>query len=96
MAQVTIVCFVANFHVCVISNVYSYSLCLYSCIFFSDIYKNNKLVNNFQDILENIFMPLFEVTNDPSSHPELHSFLFHVCMFVLGIATVVIQAVHLL
>ena len=41
-------------------------------------------------------MPLFEVTNDPSSHPELHSFLFHVCMFVLGIATVVIQAVHLL
>lgn len=43
-----------------------------------DVYKSNKLVNCFQDILENIFMPLFEVTNDPSSHPELHAFLKYV------------------
>ncbi|WAR05356.1 AMPD2-like protein, partial [Mya arenaria] len=44
----------------------------------SDVYKTNKLVNNFQDILENIFLPLFEVTNDPKSHPELHAFLQYV------------------
>ena len=44
-----------------------------------DVYRSNKLVNSFQDILENIFLPLFEVTNDPSSHPELHAFLKYVC-----------------
>jgi AMP deaminase len=44
----------------------------------SDVYRSNKLVNSFQDILENIFLPLFEVTNDPSSHPELHAFLKYV------------------
>lgn len=26
-------------------------------------------------------MPLFEVTNDPESHPELHKFLAHVSGF---------------
>ncbi|KAK6166096.1 hypothetical protein SNE40_022865 [Patella caerulea] len=46
-----------------------------------DVYKSNKLVNCFQDLLENIFLPLFEVTNDPSTHPELHSFLQHVSGF---------------
>lgn len=29
-------------------------------------------------MLENIFSPLFEVTVDPGSHPELHLFLQHV------------------
>lgn len=29
----------------------------------------------------NIFQPLFEVTLDPSSHPELHAFLEHVSAF---------------
>jgi hypothetical protein len=29
-------------------------------------------IKNFQDILRNLFQPLFEVTNDPSSHPALH------------------------
>lgn len=46
-----------------------------------DVYKTNKLVNNFQDLLENLFLPLFEVTNDPKSHPELHAFLKHVVGF---------------
>ncbi|CAJ0566940.1 unnamed protein product, partial [Mesorhabditis spiculigera] len=27
------------------------------------------------ELLDNIFLPLFEVTNDPASHPELHRFL---------------------
>ncbi|KAG1712136.1 AMP deaminase 2 [Nymphon striatum] len=43
-----------------------------------DIFKSNGVVDNFQQIIENIFMPLFEVTNDPSSHPELHMFLQYV------------------
>lgn len=44
----------------------------------SDVYHTNKQLCNFQAMLENIFMPLFEVTVDPSSHPELHLFLQHV------------------
>ena len=33
------------------------------------------MVKNFDDMLDNLFTPLFEVTNDPSTHPELHLFL---------------------
>eukprot|EP00096_Caligus_rogercresseyi_P012569 TRINITY_DN530_c0_g1_i5.p1 TRINITY_DN530_c0_g1~~TRINITY_DN530_c0_g1_i5.p1 ORF type:complete len:114 (-),score=32.79 TRINITY_DN530_c0_g1_i5:75-416(-) len=39
-----------------------------------DIYKCNKLVKNFEEIIDNLFRPLFEVTRDPNSHPELHRF----------------------
>ncbi|XP_074603658.1 AMP deaminase 2-like isoform X2 [Brevipalpus obovatus] len=46
-----------------------------------DIYKSNKIVDNFQEILRNVFFPLFEATNDPSSHPELHKFLQYVTGF---------------
>ncbi|KAI5706355.1 hypothetical protein M8J75_007271 [Diaphorina citri] len=46
-----------------------------------DIFKSNKLINNFQEILQNIFKPLFEVTNDSSSHPHLHKFLQYVIGF---------------
>lgn len=50
-----------------------------SILFFhSDIFKLNKLMDRFQEILNNIFLPLFEVTNDPTSHPELHKFLQYV------------------
>jgi len=43
-----------------------------------DIFKNNKLVNCFEEIIDNLFRPLFEVTRDPKSHPDLHRFLRHV------------------
>lgn len=33
------------------------------------------IVTSFQNILDNIFLPLFEVTVDPDSHPQLHVFL---------------------
>ncbi|KAK6943472.1 AMP deaminase [Dillenia turbinata] len=33
------------------------------------------IVTSFQNILGNIFLPLFEVTVDPNSHPQLHVFL---------------------
>lgn len=46
-----------------------------------DIFKLNKLMTNFQEFLTNIFLPLFEVTNDPQSHPELHKFLHYVIGF---------------
>lgn len=40
-----------------------------------DVYKSQGIIENFGQLLENIFMPLFEVTVDPSSHPQLHLFL---------------------
>ncbi|KAL3585781.1 hypothetical protein D5086_012648 [Populus alba] len=40
-----------------------------------NIYKEMGIVTSFQNILDNIFMPLFEVTVDPDSHPQLHVFL---------------------
>ncbi|XP_054257177.1 AMP deaminase 2 isoform X2 [Macrosteles quadrilineatus] len=46
-----------------------------------DIFRTNKLMNNFQELLTNIFLPLFEVTNDPASHPDLHQFLQYVIGF---------------
>uniref|UniRef100_A0A3P8TEI6 AMP deaminase n=1 Tax=Amphiprion percula TaxID=161767 RepID=A0A3P8TEI6_AMPPE len=46
-----------------------------------DVYHTKKQLANFQEMLENIFMPLFEVTIDPRSHPELHLFLEHVVGF---------------
>lgn len=33
------------------------------------------IVTSFQNILDNIFLPLFEVTVNPDSHPHLHIFL---------------------
>ena len=35
-------------------------------------------MDNFQEFLTNIFLPLFEVTNNPKSHPDLHMFLQYV------------------
>jgi AMP deaminase len=32
-------------------------------------------LETFEDLLNNIFRPLFEVTRDPSSNPALHQFL---------------------
>ncbi|KAF7987011.1 hypothetical protein HWV62_105 [Athelia sp. TMB] len=46
-----------------------------------DVYKSNGSVKTFEDIVKNVFRPLFEVTKDPSSHPELHIFLQRVVGF---------------
>ncbi|XP_023649199.1 AMP deaminase 2 isoform X2 [Paramormyrops kingsleyae] len=46
-----------------------------------DVYHSKKQLANFQEMLENIFLPLFEATIDPRSHPELHLFLQHVVGF---------------
>ena len=42
---------------------------------FSDVYRANNLVQNFEELLHNIFSPLFEVSINPASHPKLHRFL---------------------
>ncbi|KYQ91657.1 AMP deaminase [Tieghemostelium lacteum] len=39
-----------------------------------DVYRETS-TSTFQDFLNNIFHPLFEVTKDPSTHPKLHLFL---------------------
>ncbi|XP_063766115.1 AMP deaminase 2-like isoform X3 [Eleginops maclovinus] len=46
-----------------------------------DVYHTKKQLANFEEMLENIFMPLFEVSINPRSHPELHLFLEHVVGF---------------
>ncbi|XP_064589069.1 AMP deaminase 2 isoform X2 [Zonotrichia leucophrys gambelii] len=43
-----------------------------------DIYRTKKQLANFQEMLENIFLPLYEATIHPAQHPELHLFLEHV------------------
>jgi AMP deaminase len=46
-----------------------------------NLYKETRVVDNFSDVIRNIFKPLFEVTQDPSSHPKLHVFLQRVIGF---------------
>ncbi|XP_014886438.1 AMP deaminase 2 isoform X1 [Poecilia latipinna] len=46
-----------------------------------DVYHTKRQLSNFQEMLENVFRPLFEVTINPGSHPELHLFLQHVVGF---------------
>ncbi|KAF1842657.1 AMP deaminase [Cucurbitaria berberidis CBS 394.84] len=46
-----------------------------------DVYKATGLMENFQQVVVNLFQPLFEVTRDPTSHPKLHIFLQRVIGF---------------
>ncbi|KAF9194526.1 AMP deaminase [Haplosporangium sp. Z 767] len=46
-----------------------------------NVYQAAGTVKNFEEVLQNIFKPLFEVTRDPSSHPNLHIFLQRVIGF---------------
>ncbi|KAF1969006.1 AMP deaminase [Bimuria novae-zelandiae CBS 107.79] len=46
-----------------------------------DVYKGSGLMDNFEQVIVNVFQPLFEVTRDPSSHPKLHIFLQRVIGF---------------
>lgn len=46
-----------------------------------DIFKTNKMMTCFQQILDNVFKPLFEATNNPSKYPELHKLLQYVIGF---------------
>eukprot|EP00058_Branchiostoma_floridae_P024635 XP_002610125.1 hypothetical protein BRAFLDRAFT_89827 [Branchiostoma floridae] len=46
-----------------------------------DVYRSKGTLSNFQEVLQNIYMPLIEATVDPPSHPELHAFLKYVTGF---------------
>ncbi|SCV01322.1 LAMI_0G10748g1_1 [Lachancea mirantina] len=46
-----------------------------------DVYKKTNTVKTFDDIIKNLFQPLFEVTKNPQSHPKLHVFLQRVIGF---------------
>lgn len=46
-----------------------------------DVYKSSGMIENFEEIIRNVFQPLYEVTKDPSSHPKLHIFLQRVVGF---------------
>lgn len=48
-----------------------------------NVYKAQGLLDSFQQLLDNIFLPLFEATLNPESHPMLHVFLRHVSGFDL-------------
>ncbi|GES66872.1 AMP deaminase [Aspergillus terreus] len=46
-----------------------------------DVYKSSGMMENFEQVITNVFQPLFEVTKDPQSHPKLHIFLQRVVGF---------------
>ena len=46
-----------------------------------DVYKSSGLMDNFEQVIINVFRPLFEVTKNPSSHPKLFIFLQRVVGF---------------
>ncbi len=46
-----------------------------------NVYKRAGEVQNFGEMLQNIFAPLYEVSIDPSSNPPLHYFLKTVVAF---------------
>ena len=48
-----------------------------------EVLKEEGHVKNFQELLSNIFEPLFEVTIDPSKNPVLHEFLREVILLNL-------------
>lgn len=46
-----------------------------------DVYKATGMMDSFEQVIKNVFQPLFEVTKDPQSHPKLHIFLQRVIGF---------------
>eukprot|EP01125_Pyxidicula_operculata_P001830 TRINITY_DN1168_c0_g1_i2.p1 TRINITY_DN1168_c0_g1~~TRINITY_DN1168_c0_g1_i2.p1 ORF type:complete len:1179 (+),score=208.21 TRINITY_DN1168_c0_g1_i2:720-4256(+) len=45
------------------------------------LYRELNTVKSFQEMLDNLFKPLFEATIDPASHPEIYQFLHQVSGF---------------
>ena len=45
------------------------------------VYCSLKIIHNFQEMIDNIFKPLFEVSLNPSKDPDLYQFLFQVVGF---------------
>ena len=45
------------------------------------LYKSSRQMESFEEIIINVFRPLYEVTQNPQSHPKLHVFLQRVIGF---------------
>ena len=66
-----------------------------------NVYKEQGIIENFEQLLDNIFQPLFEVTKDPNSHPQLHLFLKNVsspafqCLSMLNMDIMLSNALRL-
>lgn len=43
-----------------------------------DVFLKTKAVTSFEDMMRNIFMPLFLATNSPEEYPDIHKFLQYV------------------
>jgi len=41
----------------------------------SDVYRQHEMVTNFEQLLSNVFLPLFNATVDPQRHLNIHKFL---------------------
>ncbi|TKA66059.1 hypothetical protein B0A55_09915 [Friedmanniomyces simplex] len=46
-----------------------------------DVYKSSGLMTSFDEVITNVFQPLFEATAQPRKHPKLHIFLQRVIGF---------------
>jgi len=42
---------------------------------YSDVYRQHEMVTSFQQLLGNVFLPLFEATVNPQRHLNIHKFL---------------------
>jgi len=49
--------------------------CLVYLAVYSDVYRQHKMVNSFEELLRNVFEPLFEATINPQQHLTIHKFL---------------------
>lgn len=57
--------------------VFYFNVICFIFFIFSDIFKSNNILDNFQQLLDNVFLPLFEATNDPNTHPDLHRYIIN-------------------
>jgi len=46
-----------------------------------NIFRHIGILRSFQDMLDNLFNPIFEASRDPAAHPEMHSFLLNIAGF---------------
>jgi AMP deaminase len=45
------------------------------------VYRNGNIIKNFQEMIDNIFRPLFDITINPTIDPDLYQALFMIVGF---------------
>ena len=51
---------------------------------YSDVYRQHRMVNSFEQLLSNVFQPLFDATINPQQHLNIHKFLQFVSLASLS------------